>query len=50
MDELYHLALAKLGDLSNEVHVEVYSYFDILTEVRILVVFFWTSKALTGRY
>jgi len=35
MDSLCDLALAKLGDLSREVHVEVYSYFDVLTGVRI---------------
>ena len=34
MDDLYHLTLTKLGDLSREVHVKVYSYFDVLTEVR----------------
>jgi len=36
MDSLCELTLAKLGDLSREVHVEMYSYFDILTGVRIL--------------
>jgi len=35
MDSLCDLTLAKLGDLSREVRVEVHSYFDILTEVRI---------------
>ena len=38
MDDLCNLTLEKLGDLSNEVHVEEYSYFDVLTEVRIFVV------------
>jgi len=38
MDDLCNLALAKLVDLSNEVHVEFYSHFDALTGVRILLV------------
>ena len=33
MNDLCDLTLAKLGDLSREVPVEVYSYFDVLTEV-----------------
>ena len=37
MDGLCDLTLAKLGDLSHEVPVEEYSYFDVLTEVRTLV-------------
>jgi len=37
MDTLCDLTLAKLGDLSLKVHVEVYSYFDVLTGVRIFV-------------
>jgi len=48
MDGLCDLTLAKLGVLSREVHIEVYSYFDVLTEVRVPVVLLWTSKALTG--
>ena len=48
MDELRNLTLAKLVDLSNEVHVEEYSHFDVLTEVHILVGFLWTSNGLTG--
>jgi len=35
MDDLYDLTLEKLGDLSREVPVEVYSHFDVLTQVRI---------------
>ena len=48
MDGLCNLTLAKLVDLSNEVHVERYSYFDVLTEVCAFVILLWTSKALTG--
>lgn len=47
MNNLCNLTLDKLGDLSREVHVEVYSYFDVLTGVRTLAVFLRTSKALT---
>lgn len=47
MNDMCDLALDKLGDLSSEVHVEVYSYFDILTRVRTVVVLPRTSKALT---
>ena len=39
MNDLCDLTLAKLGDLSREAHVEVYSYFDVLTQVRISVGF-----------
>ena len=39
MDGLCDMTLAKLGDLSREVSVEVYSYFDVLTEVRILLAY-----------
>jgi len=39
MNDLCDLTLAKLGDLCREVHVDVYSYFDILTGVRILMCF-----------
>ena len=39
MSDLCDLALNKLGDLSREVRVEVYSCLDVLTEVRILVHF-----------
>lgn len=39
MDDLYDLTLAKLGNLSREVHVEVYSHSDILTRVRTSVGF-----------
>ena len=35
MNDLCDLTLGKLGILSREVHVEVYSYFDVLTGVRI---------------
>ena len=46
MDHLCNLTLDKLGDLSREIHVEVYSYFDFLTGVRTPAVFLKTSKAL----
>jgi len=46
MDDLYDLTLNKLGALSCEVHVEVYSHFDVLTEVRVLVVFLRMCQAL----
>ena len=39
MNGLYDLTLGKLGNLSRETHVEVYSYFDVLTEVCIFVGF-----------
>ena len=39
MDDLCDLTLNKLGDLSREMSVEVYSYFDALTMVRTLVGF-----------
>jgi len=39
MDDLCDLTLAKLVDLCREAHVEVYSYFDVLTRVRISVGF-----------
>jgi len=42
MNDLYGLTLAKLGDLSREVHI------DVLTEVRILVGFLRMSKGLTN--
>ena len=35
MDNMYDLTLVRLGDLSREVRVEAYSYFDVLTGVRI---------------
>ena len=38
MDHLCDLTLEKLGDLSSEVPVELYSHFDILTEARSLAV------------
>ena len=47
MNDLCDLALDKLGDLCREVQVDVYSYFDFLTEVRILMRFLRTSKVLT---
>jgi len=33
MDDLCDLALDKLGDLTREVRVDVYSHFDVLTEI-----------------
>ena len=47
MDSLCDWTLAKLGDLSRKVRVELYLYFDILTKVHILVVFPWMRKTLT---
>jgi len=47
MNDLSDLALARLVDLSREVRVEVYTYFDVLTEVRLLVVPPRMSKVLT---
>ena len=47
MNDLCDLTLNKLGELSREVLIETYSYFDVLTEVRILVVFLGMSRALT---
>ena len=35
MEELCDLTLGKLGNISNEVHIEGYSQFDVLTGVRI---------------
>jgi len=48
MDDLCNLTLAKLGDLSREVHIELCSYLDVLTEVDIFAVFLRMSKVLTG--
>ena len=48
MRNLCDLTLNKLGELSREVRVEMYSLFDVLTRVRILVVFLRMSEALTG--
>ena len=39
MEDLCDLTLNKPGDLSRQVRVEVYSYFDLLTRVRIFVAF-----------
>ena len=39
MEELCDLALDKLGNISNEVHIDEYSQFDVLTGVRISVAF-----------
>ena len=47
MNDLCDLTLEKLEDLSREVHVEVYSYFDVLTGVRTLALFLRTSNVLT---
>ena len=47
MRNLCDLTLNKLGELSREVRVEMYSLFDVLTGVRILVVFLRMSEALT---
>ena len=47
MNSLCDLTLNKLGTLSREIHVEMYSYFDFLTGVRIRVGFLKVRKALT---
>ena len=47
MDDLCNLALDKLTSLSHEVRIEEYSYFDVLTAVRILRLLRWMSEALT---
>ena len=47
MDDLFDLTLIRLRDISREVRVEAYSYFDVLTGVRISVVFLRVSEALT---
>ena len=47
MDDLCNLALDRLTSLSHEVRIEEYSYFDVLTEVRILGLLRWMSEALT---
>ena len=46
MDDLCNLALDRLTSLSNEVRIEEYSHFDVLTEVRILSLLPWMSEAL----
>ena len=46
MNGLCDLTLNKLGALSREVHVEVHSYFDVLTGVRIFVTFLRIFQAL----
>ena len=38
MEDLCDLTLDKLGELSREVYIEDYSYFDVLTGVRVLTV------------
>ena len=47
MTNLCDQTLSKLGALSREVHVEEYSYLDVLTEVRIVVCSLRMSEALT---
>ena len=47
MDHLCDLALEKLGSISLEVPIEKYSHFDVLTGVRILVIFLRITEALT---
>jgi len=47
MNDLCDQTLDKLGDLSHKVHVEVYTYFDVLTGVRTPAVFLRRSKGLT---
>ena len=48
MDDLCNLALDRLTSLSHEVRIEECSYFDVLTEVRILGLLRWMSEALTN--
>ena len=47
MNDLFDLTLNKLGALSRDIHVELYSYFDLLTGVRNSVAFLRMIKALT---
>ena len=47
MDDLCNLALDRLTSLSHEVCIEDYSYFDVLTAVRILGLLRWMNEALT---
>ena len=47
MNNLCDLTLNRLGTVSREIHVEVYSHFDVLTGVRIRVGFLKVRKALT---
>ena len=47
MEDLCDLALDKLANLSHEVHIEEYSYFDVLTGVCTLVVLLQIAEALT---
>ena len=47
MEELCDLTLDKLGNISNEVHIDEYSQFDVLTGVRISVTFLRIRKILT---
>lgn len=44
MGDLCNLALGRLGDLSREVRIEEYSQFDVLTGVRITVLFTWEGR------
>ena len=47
MNDLCDLTLNRLGTLSREIPIEVYSYFDVLTGVRIRVEFLKVREALT---
>ena len=47
MDDLCNLALDRLTSLSHEVRIEGYSYFDVLTAVRILARLPWMNEPLT---
>jgi len=46
MEELCDLTLDKLGSISNKVHIEEYSQFDVLTGVRTSVVFAPSEKGI----
>lgn len=47
MDKVCNLALDRLGNLSNEAHIEEFTHFDALTGVCILVVLLRMSETLT---
>ena len=47
MDDLCDMTLDKLGDLAREVRVEDYSYFDVLTVVRVSAMSLRMSRELT---
>jgi len=48
MGDLCDMALDRLGNLSHEVHMGEYSYLDVFTGARILVILLRMSETLTG--